>query len=362
MKPSLWRIQRSRIIMVAILALAIGAGTMQAANNLLTVTPSTFSLSCSPFSGPQTQTVTVNAITKPTGTTSTAGGANTITVSLQSSATAGLSVTAPSNQVINSSVFTAGGLSYTVTLSPGANGCVGYTGTTLNYKFNTQNGTATAAVDNGFAATSTAVAGPYLTATTSPMSLSCSTLTGGGSGTISIAPASTMTGSAALTVSVSSLTGLGLSVTPAAGSVLNASTQSLTYTVALTPAAPCTGFQAGAIPFNFKAASGGTAVTDVPVTVNTTLASGPYLTASPNSFTLTCSSLTGSGNTTVTVKPVSTLTGQNTLTVSTGTLTGLIVTPVSGSVLNTANQAAGIDYKVALIGCGPLYGFHSLEL
>ncbi|MBI2689163.1 MAG: putative Ig domain-containing protein [Acidobacteria bacterium] len=78
------------------------------------------------------------------------------------------------------------------------------------------------------------------------------------------------------------------------------------------------------------------------------------LTATPGSVTLTCSTATGPGNAAnVIVKPVTALTGSNTLVVTFGSVgAGLVVTAPSVTTLSTANQAAGITYQVKVAnGC-----------
>ena len=71
-------------------------------------------------------------------------------------------------------------------------------------------------------------------------------------------------------------------------------------------------------------------------------------------ITLTCNTATGPGTAVnVIVKPVTSLTGSNTIVVSVGTAgAGLVVTPPSVTTLSTANQSAGITYVVNLAaGC-----------
>ena len=77
------------------------------------------------------------------------------------------------------------------------------------------------------------------------------------------------------------------------------------------------------------------------------------LLATPGSVTLTCSTVSGPGlAATVTLKPVTPLTGSNTLVVTVGSLsgTGLVVTPPSVTTLSTANQGAGIIYSIRIAG------------
>ena len=73
MQLSLLRIQRLRII-VTLLALAICAGTAQAAN-VLVATPSTVTLTCSTVTGPGTATVVITTAAKPTASLAVSLGA-----------------------------------------------------------------------------------------------------------------------------------------------------------------------------------------------------------------------------------------------------------------------------------------------
>ena len=78
------------------------------------------------------------------------------------------------------------------------------------------------------------------------------------------------------------------------------------------------------------------------------------LTVTPSTVTLTCSTVTGpAAAATVVVRPVTALSGSNTITVNLGTIgSGLVVAPVSTNVLTTANQVAGISYTVRVAsGC-----------
>ncbi len=81
------------------------------------------------------------------------------------------------------------------------------------------------------------------------------------------------------------------------------------------------------------------------------------LTATPGSVTLTCSTATGpSTAVNVIVKPITALTGSNTLIVSAGSIgAGLVVTAPSVTTLSSANSAAGIIFTVrATNGCAGL--------
>ena len=77
------------------------------------------------------------------------------------------------------------------------------------------------------------------------------------------------------------------------------------------------------------------------------------LTATPSSVTLSCSTSAGPGSATVVVKPVTALTGVNTIAVTLGALTGgVVVTPPVTTSLSTANQTAGLTYTLSLAnGC-----------
>ena len=78
------------------------------------------------------------------------------------------------------------------------------------------------------------------------------------------------------------------------------------------------------------------------------------LAATPSSLTISCNTATGPGATaTITIKPVTALTGSNTIAVTLGSLSGgLVVTPPSGTTLSTTTQTAGLVYTVGLVnGC-----------
>ncbi|HYA17227.1 MAG TPA: putative Ig domain-containing protein [Bryobacteraceae bacterium] len=93
------------------------------------------------------------------------------------------------------------------------------------------------------------------------------------------------------------------------------------------------------------------------------------LTATPSTLNLTCNTATGPTSTTVVVKPVTALTGTNQIIVSVGTLTGgVVVTPPSGTTLNSGNSTTGLTYTVTLTGnCtgvstgAPTFNFKSLS-
>lgn len=81
------------------------------------------------------------------------------------------------------------------------------------------------------------------------------------------------------------------------------------------------------------------------------------LTATPGSVTLTCSTATGPGTAAnVIVKPITALTGSNTLVVTAVSIgTGLVVTTPSVNTLSSSNSTAGITFTVrAANGCAGL--------
>ena len=102
MKFSLLRIQRSKIIMVAMLGLVIGTGTMHA-TNVLTSTTTTAALTCSTVSGPSTATVVI----KPLATLTT----NSLYVTT-GALPAGITVSPTAQQTLTSANQTAG-ITYT---------------------------------------------------------------------------------------------------------------------------------------------------------------------------------------------------------------------------------------------------------
>ena len=78
------------------------------------------------------------------------------------------------------------------------------------------------------------------------------------------------------------------------------------------------------------------------------------LTANPSTINLACNTATtGPASTTITIKPVTALTGSNTIAVTVGALTGgLVVNSPATTSLSTANQSAGLAYTVTLApGC-----------
>ena len=78
------------------------------------------------------------------------------------------------------------------------------------------------------------------------------------------------------------------------------------------------------------------------------------LTATPSTVAVTCSTTTGPGaGVSVVVKPVTSLTGSATITVSVGSLpSGVVVTAPASQILNTTNQSSGLTYTVKLAnGC-----------
>ena len=81
------------------------------------------------------------------------------------------------------------------------------------------------------------------------------------------------------------------------------------------------------------------------------------LTATPGSVTLTCSTATGPGTAAnVIVKPITALTGANTLVVSAVSIgTGLVVTAPANTTLSSANSTTGLTFTVrAANGCAGL--------
>ncbi len=191
-----------------------------------------------------------------------------------------------------------------------------------------------------------------LTASSTSVALTCSTVAGPGTASLTIKPATALTGSNTLAVSVGSLTG-GVVVTAPSSQTLTASnsTAGIVYTVSL--AAGCVGVSNGASPtFHFNT---GGSTADVTITVNTTLvAAASGLTVSPSALTVSC---VKSGNT-YTPGPAQTLsvtsaaTGGTPFTVDTTTnpaAAWLTVTPTTGG---TATASAVTFTAVAASGCG----------
>ena len=90
------------------------------------------------------------------------------------------------------------------------------------------------------------------------------------------------------------------------------------------------------------------------LTICTGAVQASTLTATPSTVAASCSTTAGPGAAVnVVVKPATSLTGSNTITVSVGAVpNGVVVTAPSSQVLSTTNQSAGITYTVALAnGC-----------
>jgi hypothetical protein len=84
-----------------------------------------------------------------------------------------------------------------------------------------------------------------------------------------------------------------------------------------------------------------------------TMQAANLLTATPNAITLTCSTVTGPGSATVTITPVTKLSGTSMLAVALGALpAGISVAPISGT-LNAANSTAGITFTVTMTTTAP---------
>ena len=163
---------------------------------------------------------------------------------------------------------------------------------------------------------------------------------------VTVKPATTLTTGQTIVVTLpSSFTG-GLVVTPPSVTTLSTTNQAagIVYNVALANA--CTGVTNAATP-SFAFLAGGTA--DASLTVTTDISSAAVLSLTPSSSTLTCSLQSGPTPVTVTVKPVTSLTGTQTIAVTLPSTFpgGLTVTPPSTTTLSTTNQAAGIAYSVS---------------
>ncbi len=192
---------------------------------------------------------------------------------------------------------------------------------------------------------------PVLTAT-SPVAVTCNTLTGPGTAaTISIKSNPALVTPATLTITVGSQSG-GVVVTPPSPAILTTTNQTgLGVVFSINAVAGCTGMAAGSTTVTFSA----TGATPVTVTVNTTLTSNATaLVTSPSTLTVNCT-LNGSTYTPApaqTVSVTSLATGGTPFTVDTVTNAPpawLTVTPTTGG---TANGTAVPFTIAAASGCG----------
>ena len=160
------RRKRTSLAFAGLLALTVGAATMQA--NVLTAT-SPVAVSCSTATGPgSAATITVKPSSSTTLTTSTA-----ITVTF-TSPTGGIVVTAPTNNVLSASNQTAG-ITFTVNTSPG---CVGNTTGATVIQFKAAVGTGSAANDATVTANDTVTTATSSGISANPVTITCALTTG----------------------------------------------------------------------------------------------------------------------------------------------------------------------------------------
>lgn len=230
---------RSAQAVIALSALTIFAGNMQAVN-LLVATPSTVTLTCSTVTGPGlAATVTLKPVTPLTL-------ASTLVVTVGSLAGTGLVVTPPSVTTLSTGNQTAG-IIYTIKI---ANGCVGATTGAPTFRFSTGSGVdATITANTTVTPTGPTVSG--LSVSPSAVTITCTrtpptpTYTPGPAKTVSVTSAAV--GGTPFTVdTVTVAPPAWLIVTPTTGGT--ATSTATTFTVAANGAggvAACGGFAAG---------------------------------------------------------------------------------------------------------------------
>jgi len=199
----------------------------------------------------------------------------------------------------------------------------------------------------------TALATNLLTAT-SPVTLTCNTLTGPGpSATIVVKSATTLSGSSTVAVTLGALPAGVVAVTTPATQTLSTANQAAGLSYVINYAGGCVGASAGTASATFRFSAGG--VLDVTVTANTTvIAAASPLTPSPSTATVTCvkSGTTYTPSLAQTISVTSGATGGTAFTVDTHTnapAAWLTVTPTTGG---TANATAVAFTLQATAGCG----------
>ena len=284
MRLSLLRIQRSKIIMVAMLGLAIGTGTMHA-TNVLTSATSTVALSCSTVTGPTQATVVVKPVT-----TLTTNSLYITTGSLP----AGMSVSPTLQQTLNSA-NQAAGITYTFTLTSPAAGCVGFTNiaaATFNFKSATSS---TGATQTDFpvtvSATLAATTSGLTVAPSGTLALTCSlngsTYIPEAAQTMTITSAATAGTPFSIDTTVANAPAAWITLSSTAGGTANPS--GITFTVA--PTAGCGGYTAASgtktTTINLLNAPAPTKTITVTLTVSNAAAS-PLSVSPSGTITVTC--------------------------------------------------------------------------
>jgi hypothetical protein len=324
---------------LAIVALVIGSGTLQAGANKLLVTSTGTTLTCSTIQGDgPIVTLTVKPVTLlATG--------QTLVVGLPSTFTGGLVVTPPSVTTL-STTNQAAGLIYTVNL---ASNCTGVSNGTASFAF-----TAGGVADATYTATTTKYT-TELALSPASLNLSCSTQTGPPAPVpVTVKPVIALTPGQTIAVGLpGSLTG-GLVITPPSTTTLSTTNQAngLIYTVGL--ANGCVGVANNSTPsITFTAAGQADAVLPVNTTLN---ASVSGLTVSSSQVTVNCVMTSGPTYTpgaAQTLNVTSSTPGGIPFTVvNTGLPTGVTVSPNT----TTGGTAGGTAIPYSFVAVSPCGG------
>jgi hypothetical protein len=292
---------------VALAALAIGSGALQAAAKLAIT--GTINLTCNThIAGQASATITVAPVTALSGTSTLAVTVPTVP--------AGLVVSPSTSQTLNAT--TAKTLTYTVST---ATGCTNFTTGTPTLTF-----FAAGVSDASVTVHDTLANGTALLVSPSPASLSCSLQSGVASPpTLTVTPAALLGSSQTIPVTIPTPPS-GVTITPVSGTTLSSSVTSLSYTV--NTASSCANItNGGTATFNF-AANG---ITDASETVNEAVTSNTKLVLSPSSITPTCSTVTGPASSTITVTPA--------IPITSGTIPVTFAAPSGGLTVTAPNVA-----------------------
>ena len=321
---------------VALAALAIGSGALQATNKLaLTYTSGTSaSISCDThIVGQATATIRVAAATALTGT-------NTLAVTVPSSMPGGLVISPSTSQTLTSSTASVPNTSITYTVTT-ANSCASVANATVNFNFSA-GGTA----DVQATVVTSLITSAALTVGISPSSLVCSLQSGPTPVTLVVKPTATLGSNQTIPVTLGTVPS-GLLVTPPSVTTLSSSNQTAGLSYTVSTATGCAGISNGGTPsIPFLA----NALADASETVPTSVTSSTQLILNPSSITPTCSTATGPTSTPITVTPAIPLTTGQSIAVTFVTPSGGLtvtapnvttLTPANPSLTYNVSQAAG---------------------
>jgi hypothetical protein len=315
---------------VALAALAIGSGALQAAAKLAIT--GTVSLTCNThIAGQASTTISVAPVTALSGT-------STLAVTVPS-VPAGLVVSPSTSQTLNAT--SAKSITYTVST---ATGCSGFTTGTSTLTF-----FAGGTTDASVTVTKTLSSAMALSVSPSPATLTCNLQNGVASPpTLTVTSASLLGANQTIPVTIPTPPS-GVTITPVSGTTLSSSVTSLSYTV--NTASSCASITNGGTgSFNF-AANG---ITDASETVNETVTSTTKLLLSQYTFTPTCNTATGPVSRNITVTPAipiatGTIPVTYAITAATGT-GGLTVT--APNVATLSPSVTSLTYVVSeAAGC-----------